>query len=50
MILNRREVAKKWTMELFKEQKIKNRCVNKEKGKNDYGETSTWTAQFYKDI
>ena len=24
--------------------------MNKEKGKNDYGEASTWTAQFCKDI
>ena len=50
MLLNRREVARKLTMKLVKEQKKKNRCANKEKGKNDYSDVSTWTCEFCKDV
>ena len=50
MLLNRREVARKLTMKLVKEQKKKNRHANKEKGKNDYSDVSTWTCEFCKDV
>ena len=50
MLLNRRELARKITMKLVKEQKKKNRYMNKEKGKNDYSDVSTWTCDFCKNF
>ena len=50
MLLNRRELARKITMKLVKEQKKKNRYVNKEKGKNDCSDVSTWICDFCKNF